>query len=119
MGFQFSIVIMPTYLVDLEFQTASFESSICLLKRMHWQLTTEPLLFGSRMWPLSCGEEDTLGGYALMLIDSLDMLVLLSDRERFTTSVKWISKNLRFDIGPSLDPGSKLSSTHGVELLGA
>lgn len=80
--------------------------------------------------PLSCGGEDTLGGYALTLvkpttillnylwqiaslvylnqlfsiscfyvqIDSLDTLVLLGDKERFTTSVEWIGKNLRFDI---------------------
>ncbi|XP_019259395.1 PREDICTED: alpha-mannosidase I MNS4 isoform X2 [Nicotiana attenuata] len=49
--------------------------------------------------PLSCGGEDTLGGYALTLIDSLDTLALLGDRERFTSSVEWIGKNLQFDIG--------------------
>ncbi|KAF3645510.1 putative pre-mRNA-processing factor 6-like [Capsicum annuum] len=48
--------------------------------------------------PLTCGGEDTLGGYALTLIDSLDTLALLGDRERFTSSVEWIGKNLRFDI---------------------
>ncbi|KAK6138903.1 hypothetical protein DH2020_027364 [Rehmannia glutinosa] len=48
--------------------------------------------------PLSCGGEDTLGGYALTLIDSLDTLAMLGDRERFATSVEWIGKNLRFDI---------------------
>ncbi|KAL8466396.1 hypothetical protein ACS0TY_035483 [Phlomoides rotata] len=48
--------------------------------------------------PLSCGGEDTLGGYALTLIDSLDTLALLGDRETFATSVEWIGKNLRFDI---------------------
>ncbi|KAK4478154.1 hypothetical protein RD792_017436, partial [Penstemon davidsonii] len=52
--------------------------------------------------PLSCGGEDTLGGYALTLIDSLDTLVLLGDRERFTTSVEWIGKNLRFDINKTI-----------------
>ncbi|KAF8401793.1 hypothetical protein HHK36_012739 [Tetracentron sinense] len=48
--------------------------------------------------PLTCTGEDTLGGYALTLIDSLDMLALLGDRERFATSVEWIGNNLRFDI---------------------
>ncbi|KAH7573879.1 hypothetical protein JRO89_XS03G0219800 [Xanthoceras sorbifolium] len=48
--------------------------------------------------PLSCGGEDSLGGYALTMIDSLDSLALLGDRERFTSSVEWIGKNLRFDI---------------------
>ncbi|KAE8731524.1 hypothetical protein F3Y22_tig00002799pilonHSYRG00034 [Hibiscus syriacus] len=40
--------------------------------------------------PLSCKGEDTLGSYALTLIDSLDTLALLGDRERFTASVEWI-----------------------------
>ncbi|KAJ6725934.1 ER DEGRADATION-ENHANCING ALPHA-MANNOSIDASE-LIKE PROTEIN 2, partial [Salix purpurea] len=52
--------------------------------------------------PLSCGGEDSLGGYALTLIDSLDMLALLGDRERFTSSVDWIGKNLRFDINKTV-----------------
>ncbi|GFP86082.1 probable alpha-mannosidase i mns4 [Phtheirospermum japonicum] len=52
--------------------------------------------------PLSCGGEDTLGGYALTLIDSLDTLALLGDRERFATSVEWIGKNLRFDINKTV-----------------
>lgn len=34
----------------------------------------------------------------LFQIDSLDTLALLGDRERFTTSIDWIGKNLRFDI---------------------
>ncbi|KAF3778070.1 putative alpha-mannosidase I [Nymphaea thermarum] len=48
--------------------------------------------------PLSCGGEDSLGGYALTLVDSLDTLVLLGDRERFSFAVEWLGKNLRFDI---------------------
>ncbi|KAI3790780.1 hypothetical protein L2E82_04074 [Cichorium intybus] len=52
--------------------------------------------------PLSCEGEDTLGGYALTLIDSLDTLALLGDKERFTSSVEWISKNLRFDINKTV-----------------
>lgn len=52
--------------------------------------------------PLSCGGENTLGGYALTLIDSLDTLALLGDRERFAASVEWIGKNLRFDINKTV-----------------
>ncbi|XP_034924994.1 alpha-mannosidase I MNS4 [Populus alba] len=52
--------------------------------------------------PLSCEGEDSLGGYALTLIDSLDMLALLGDREQFTSSVDWIGKNLRFDINKTV-----------------
>ncbi|KAA8527695.1 hypothetical protein F0562_035436 [Nyssa sinensis] len=52
--------------------------------------------------PQSCKGEDTLGGYALTLIDSLDTLALLGDRERFTASVEWIGKNLRFDINKTV-----------------
>lgn len=52
--------------------------------------------------PLSCEGEDSLGGYALTLVDSLDTLALLGDRERFTTSVKWIGKNLQFDINKTV-----------------
>ncbi|KAK1297356.1 putative alpha-mannosidase I MNS4 [Acorus calamus] len=52
--------------------------------------------------PLTCTGEDSLGGYALTLIDSLDTLALLGDREHFTTSVEWISKNLRFDINKTV-----------------
>lgn len=52
--------------------------------------------------PLSCEGEDSLGGYALTLIDSLDTLALLGDRERFTASVEWIGKNLQFDINKTV-----------------
>lgn len=52
--------------------------------------------------PLTCGGEDTLGGYALTLIDSLDMLALLGDKERFAASVEWIGKSLRFDINKTV-----------------
>lgn len=47
--------------------------------------------------PLSCTGEDSLGGYALTLVDSLDMLALLGDRNHFSTAVEWLGKNLRFD----------------------
>ncbi|BAC03258.1 P0490D09.10 [Oryza sativa (japonica cultivar-group)] len=49
--------------------------------------------------PLSCQGEDSLGGYALTLIDSLDTLALLGDKERFDAAVEWVGKNVRFDIG--------------------
>ncbi|XP_056696051.1 alpha-mannosidase I MNS4 isoform X2 [Spinacia oleracea] len=52
--------------------------------------------------PLSCDGEDTLGGYALTLIDSLDTLALLGDKERFAFSVEWLGKNLRFDINKTV-----------------
>ncbi|XP_010441994.1 PREDICTED: alpha-mannosidase I MNS4 [Camelina sativa] len=52
--------------------------------------------------PLSCQGEDTLGGYALTLIDSLDTLALLGDRESFTSSVLWIGKNLQFNINKTV-----------------
>ncbi|KAL9408222.1 hypothetical protein AB3S75_046721 [Citrus x aurantiifolia] len=52
--------------------------------------------------PLSCEGEDSLGGYALTLVDSLDTLALLGDREHFTTSVEWIGKNLQFDINKTV-----------------
>ncbi|XP_004289466.1 PREDICTED: probable alpha-mannosidase I MNS4 [Fragaria vesca subsp. vesca] len=52
--------------------------------------------------PQSCGGEDSLGGYALTLIDALDTLALLGDRDRFSASVEWISKNLQFDINKTV-----------------
>ncbi|XP_034199560.1 alpha-mannosidase I MNS4 isoform X2 [Prunus dulcis] len=52
--------------------------------------------------PQSCGGEDSLGGYALTLIDSLDTLALLGDRDRFAASVEWIGKNLQFDINKTV-----------------
>ncbi|KAJ1698360.1 hypothetical protein LUZ63_006872 [Rhynchospora breviuscula] len=48
--------------------------------------------------PLSCKGEDSLGGYALTLIDSLDTLALLGDREKFSSAVEWISRNVQFNI---------------------
>ncbi|XP_002985136.2 alpha-mannosidase I MNS4 [Selaginella moellendorffii] len=47
--------------------------------------------------PMSCAGEDSLGGYALTLVDSLDMLAVLGDREKFFDAVNWIGKHLRFD----------------------
>ncbi|KAJ4754568.1 hypothetical protein LUZ62_028816 [Rhynchospora pubera] len=48
--------------------------------------------------PLSCKGEDSLGGYALTLIDSLDTLALLGDRENFSSAVEWVSRNVQFNI---------------------
>ncbi|KAF0919130.1 hypothetical protein E2562_028436, partial [Oryza meyeriana var. granulata] len=52
--------------------------------------------------PLSCQGEDSLGGYALTLIDSLDALALLGDKERFDAAVEWVGKNVRFDINKTV-----------------
>ncbi|XP_062222812.1 alpha-mannosidase I MNS4 isoform X2 [Phragmites australis] len=52
--------------------------------------------------PLSCQGEDSLGGYALTLIDSLDTLALLGDTERFGFAVEWVGKNVRFDINKTV-----------------
>ncbi|KAK9160684.1 hypothetical protein Syun_007025 [Stephania yunnanensis] len=52
--------------------------------------------------PLTCSGEDSLGGYALTLIDSLDTLALLGDRERFTASIEWIADNLYFGINKTV-----------------
>uniref|UniRef100_A0A0E0C8D2 alpha-1,2-Mannosidase n=1 Tax=Oryza meridionalis TaxID=40149 RepID=A0A0E0C8D2_9ORYZ len=52
--------------------------------------------------PLSCQGEDSLGGYALTLIDSLDTLALLGDKERFDAAVEWVGKNVRFDINKTV-----------------
>lgn len=52
--------------------------------------------------PLSCTGEDSLGGYALTLIDSLDTLAMLGDREQFASAVEWVGKNLRFDINKTV-----------------
>uniref|UniRef100_A0A0D9V6C2 alpha-1,2-Mannosidase n=1 Tax=Leersia perrieri TaxID=77586 RepID=A0A0D9V6C2_9ORYZ len=52
--------------------------------------------------PLSCQGEDSLGGYALTLIDSLDTLALLGDKEKFDAAVEWVGKNVRFDINKTV-----------------
>jgi len=52
--------------------------------------------------PLSCQGEDSLGGYALTLIDSLDTLALLGDKEKFGAAVEWVGKNVRFDINKTV-----------------
>lgn len=52
--------------------------------------------------PLSCKGEDSLGGYALTLIDSLDTLALLGDKEKFGAGVEWVGKNVRFDINKTV-----------------
>ncbi|KAL8171206.1 hypothetical protein V2J09_023010 [Rumex salicifolius] len=52
--------------------------------------------------PFSCSGENTLGGYALTLVDALDTLALFGDKERFTAAVDWISKNLHFDINKTV-----------------
>eukprot|EP00026_Physarum_polycephalum_P005039 Phypoly_transcript_05065.p1 GENE.Phypoly_transcript_05065~~Phypoly_transcript_05065.p1 ORF type:complete len:337 (+),score=28.38 Phypoly_transcript_05065:86-1096(+) len=48
--------------------------------------------------PISCGGEDTLGGYSLTLIDALDTLVVMGNHSEFEKAVKWISGHLNFNI---------------------
>ena len=48
--------------------------------------------------PLSCTGVDTLGSYALTLIDSLDTIALMGNHTEFARGVKWVSENVRFDI---------------------
>lgn len=43
-------------------------------------------------------------------IDSLDTLALLGDYERFSESVQWIGKNLRFEIVSKLLELSRLGA---------
>lgn len=44
------------------------------------------------------GAQDTLGGYALTLVDSLDMLALLGNRTEFAWAVQWVGQHLDFDL---------------------
>ncbi|KAF3340753.1 putative alpha-mannosidase I MNS4 [Carex littledalei] len=48
--------------------------------------------------PLSCKGQDFLGGYALTLINSLDTLALLGDRDTFSSAVQSVSTNVQFNI---------------------
>eukprot|EP01119_Soliformovum_irregulare_P002661 TRINITY_DN12910_c0_g1_i1.p1 TRINITY_DN12910_c0_g1~~TRINITY_DN12910_c0_g1_i1.p1 ORF type:complete len:408 (+),score=74.92 TRINITY_DN12910_c0_g1_i1:153-1226(+) len=48
--------------------------------------------------PISCKGKDTLGGYALTLIDSLDSLAIMGFQEDFEDGVRWVSDHLSFDI---------------------
>ena len=47
--------------------------------------------------PISCSGFDTWGSYSLTLIDSLDMLIILSNRTEFERVIKLIEKNLDFN----------------------
>ncbi|KAK3283484.1 alpha-mannosidase, partial [Cymbomonas tetramitiformis] len=47
--------------------------------------------------PISCSGMDTLGEYALTLVDALDMLALVGNASEFSQSVQWLAKNLDFD----------------------
>ena len=48
--------------------------------------------------PLSCRGVDTLGGFALTLVDSLDTLVVMGEAEEFARAVRWVGANLTFDL---------------------
>ena len=47
--------------------------------------------------PLSCKGEDTLGSYALTLIDSLDTLAVVGNWTEFAKATKWVSENIDFE----------------------
>jgi mannosidase alpha-like ER degradation enhancer 2 len=47
--------------------------------------------------PITCSGFDTWGSYSLTLIDSLDMLIILSNRTEFERVIKLIEKNLDFN----------------------
>ena len=47
--------------------------------------------------PISCSGFDTWGSYSLTLIDSLDMLIILSNRTEFERVIKLIEQNLDFN----------------------
>eukprot|EP00899_Mesostigma_viride_P002773 jgi/Mesvir1/12497/Mv08109-RA.1 len=49
------------------------------------------------LMPLSCKGKDTLGGYSLTLVDSLDTIALMGNASLFARSVEWVSNNLNFD----------------------
>ena len=52
--------------------------------------------------PLSCQGVDTLGGYALTLVDSLDTLVVMGEIEEFERAVRWVGANLTFDLNSTV-----------------
>jgi mannosidase alpha-like ER degradation enhancer 2 len=47
--------------------------------------------------PLSCSGSNVFGGYALTLIDSLDMLALVGDDAEFFKQIDYIDKHIHFD----------------------
>ena len=52
--------------------------------------------------PLSCRGVDTLGGYALTLVDTLDTLVVMGEEEEFARAVRWVGANLTFDLNSTV-----------------
>merc|ERR1712078_306164 len=52
--------------------------------------------------PLSCRGVDTLGGYALTLVDTLDTLVVMGEAEEFARAVRWVGANLTFDLNSTV-----------------
>lgn len=52
--------------------------------------------------PLTCTGSDTLGGYSLTLIDSLDALVIFGMYTEFATAVDWIIENVSFDLNKNV-----------------
>lgn len=49
--------------------------------------------------PLSCDGEDTLGGYSVTFIDSLDSIAIVGgNATMFAEAVRWAERNLSFDV---------------------
>jgi len=48
------------------------------------------------LMPITCQGRDTLGSYALTLVDSLDALLVLGNEEEFKKQAEWVMENLDF-----------------------
>jgi mannosidase alpha-like ER degradation enhancer 2 len=47
--------------------------------------------------PVSCTGADTMGGFALTLVDSLDLLALSGYHDEFRRHAKWVAENINFN----------------------
>eukprot|EP01064_Diplonema_japonicum_P034671 TRINITY_DN7276_c1_g1_i1.p1 TRINITY_DN7276_c1_g1~~TRINITY_DN7276_c1_g1_i1.p1 ORF type:complete len:525 (+),score=56.06 TRINITY_DN7276_c1_g1_i1:95-1576(+) len=52
--------------------------------------------------PISCTGVDTLGGFKLTLIDSLDMLLIVGEKNEFCKQIDWLGENLSFEIDKNI-----------------
>ncbi|KAL4439416.1 hypothetical protein ABPG77_008745 [Micractinium sp. CCAP 211/92] len=48
--------------------------------------------------PISCRGKDSQGGIALTLIDSLDTLIVMGERQQLRDAVRWLAANATFDV---------------------
>ena len=53
-------------------------------------------------WSGRHSQQNTLGSYALTLVDSLDSLALMGNATEFERSVRWICQHLSFDINDTV-----------------